>query len=255
MALGLVNVLGDDLSVLGKFSEANRQANTYSSGPGVTLKSSLWPIEPKKNSKKYRLAAAGWNQSTNARCQIHGQLKSILWFFWCFFSRAVWNHTLPQTFAGSIVVLDSCLGLQVKALCWSLSRAGSFPSDTSQFIDKAIRSQNGRMWRTGKWLSLRYLIQYGLQAPLTMHCGSTPPNYFAAALAPPKPQVANCVNRNIISPYPNPSATHSITQWSGRTLCILELVSADILALASATLPTFFLLTLNLLCTAYALLF
>ena len=81
VALGLVNVLGDDLSVLGKFSEANRQANTYSSGPGVTLKSSLWPIEPKKNSKKYRLAAAGWNQSTNARCQIHGQLKSILWFF------------------------------------------------------------------------------------------------------------------------------------------------------------------------------
>ena len=44
------------------------------------------------------------------------------------FSRAVWNHTLPQTFAGSIVVLDSCLGLQVKALCWSLSRAGSFPT-------------------------------------------------------------------------------------------------------------------------------
>lgn len=91
-----------------------------------------------------------------------------------------------------------------------------------------------------------------------MHCDSTPPNYFAAALAPPKPQVGNCENRNMISPYPKPSATHSIIQWFGKifdALCILEMVSADILALPSATLPTFFLRTLNLLCTASALLF
>ena len=91
-----------------------------------------------------------------------------------------------------------------------------------------------------------------------MHCDSTPANYFAAALAPPKPQVGNCENRNMISPYPKPSATHSIMQWFGKifdALCILELVSADILALPSATLPTFFLRTLNLLCTASALLF
>ena len=77
-----------------------------------------------------------------------------------------------------------------------------------------------------------------------MHCDSTPPNYFAAALAPPKPQVGNCENRNMISPYPKPSATYSIMQWFGKifdALCILELVSADILALPSATLPTFFL--------------
>lgn len=66
----------------------------HNSGQGVTLKSSLWP-RAQKNSKKYRLAATGWNQNTNARR--HGQLKSILCFF-CFFFRAVWNHDATTLF-------------------------------------------------------------------------------------------------------------------------------------------------------------
>ena len=118
---------------------------------------------------------------------------------------------LPQTFAGSIVVLDSCLCLQVKALGWSLGRVSSFP--TSQVVTHSSSLIEQFVLRIGRWKELandflRYLMSvevYGWYVEpaclLTMHCDSTPPNYFAAALAPPKPQVGNCENRNMIAPW------------------------------------------------------
>ena len=124
----------------------------HNSGPGVTLKSSLWP-RARKNSKKYRLAATGWNQNTNATPWWSAQVYSL--FLLLFFPGGVTPRCyrpLPQTLAGSIVVLDSCLCLQVKALGWSLGRVSSFP--TSQVVTHSSSLIEQFDLRIGRWREL-----------------------------------------------------------------------------------------------------